>query len=424
VAKVDITPDTPVRMYGYASRKIESEGVAQRLHASALVIGDDSGDGPAVLLSVDNGSVPTSIRDEVLRRLQTKLNLKSERFMLCNTHIHSGPDLEGMELFTGEPLQHMQRYAEQLTAKLDAVVLKALDNRRPARLDWAVGTVGFAANRRVLKDGKWAGFGAVPDAPADHSLPVLRVTDADGRLMALLVNYACHDTTLRPNFKQLHGDWAGCAQEFIEADNPGAVAMIALGCGADSDPRPHGTVKLCQEHGREVANEVKRLLSAGQFKPIDPRVTARMTVLDIPYAPLPPAEELKAYAAKTFSAEQTLKMLENGKPPARHYSLATWTFGNDLAMVFLSNEVVVDYETRLKRQFDPGRLWVNAYTNEVANYVPSDRLVGEGGYEVNNSIGAAVTYGHAERLVPSMETRIFDAVWAMLPESYRAAAGK
>jgi neutral ceramidase len=421
VAKIDITPDTPVRMYGYASRKTESEGVAQRLHASALVIGEDGGDGPAVLLSVDNGSVPTTIRDEVLRRLQAQRKLKPERFMLCNTHIHSGPNLEGMKMFTGEHLEHMQRYADQLTSKLEVVVLKALEARRPGRLDWAVGSVGFATNRRVLKDGKWSGFGLVPEAPADHSLPVLRVTDSNGKLMALFVNYACHDTTLRPNFKQLHADWAGCAQEFIEADNPGAVAVMALGCGADSDPGPYGTVELCQEHGREVSNEVKRLLAAGQFKPIDPAVTARLTMVEIPYAPLPPADELKAYAAKTWSADQTLKMLEEQKtPPARKYAIATWTFGNDLAMVFLSNEVVVDYALRLKREFDPGRMWVNAYSNEVEAYIPSDRLVGEGGYEVNNSLSAAVTYGHAERLQPTLETRIVEAVRAMLPAGFRA----
>lgn len=57
-AKVDITPDSPVRMYGYESRKAESTGVAGRLKAAALAIGGDEGDGPAVLLTVDNGTCP------------------------------------------------------------------------------------------------------------------------------------------------------------------------------------------------------------------------------------------------------------------------------------------------------------------------------------------------------------------------------
>ena len=104
-----------------------------------------------------------------------------------------------------------------------------------------------------------------------------------GKLLAVVVNYACHNTTLRGNFKQIHGDWAGCAQECIEADHPGAVALVTIGCGADADPCPHGTVELCRQHGRAMADEVKRLL-AGPFKPVEPKLTARMAPLEIPYA--------------------------------------------------------------------------------------------------------------------------------------------
>jgi neutral ceramidase len=159
-AKVDITPQQPVRMYGYSSRVTESEGVAGRLQAAALAIGGDEGDGPAVLLTVDNGATPAEIRSEVLRRLQAKTALKDERLMLCNAHIHSGPDLKGMASLAGEQHEHMASYQKELTDKLEQVVLAALKARRPGRLAWAQGSVGFAANRRVLKDGKWSGFGA------------------------------------------------------------------------------------------------------------------------------------------------------------------------------------------------------------------------------------------------------------------------
>ncbi|MGA2501236.1 MAG: neutral/alkaline non-lysosomal ceramidase N-terminal domain-containing protein, partial [Tepidisphaeraceae bacterium] len=422
VAKVDITPETPVRMYGYGSRKTESEGVAGRLSASALVIGGDTGQGPVVLLAVDNGSVPPNIRAEVLRRLNTKMPLKPEQLMLCNAHIHSGPDLEGMDGLAGQEREHMVQYAEFLTGRLEQVVTQALAARRPGRLAWATGAVGFAANRRVLQDGKWTKFGAVADGPVDHGLPVMRVTDADGKLMAVIVNYACHNTTLRPNFKQIHGDWGGCAQQYIQADSPGVVAVLTIGCGADADPSPHGTVELCEQHGREIADEVKKLLG-GTWKPINPSVTPRTVALDIPFDPLPSAEELKTFADKTFSAAQTLKLLEGGgKPPvSKRYEITTWTFGDDLAMVFLSDEIVVDYALRLRREFDGNRLWINGYSNEVLYYVASKRLIGEGGYEVNNSISALVTYGRPERQQPTMEDRIVEGVRSIIPASFRTA---
>lgn len=414
-AKTDITPEWPVRMYGYGFRKTESEGVAGRLKASALAIGGDGGAGPAVLLTVDNGAVPPPLRDEVLRRVRAKAALRPERFMLCNAHIHSGPDLYGMPALSGDEHARVARYAEQLTARLAQVVLEALESRRMGRLAWTRGTVGFAANRRVLKDGRWSGFGAVPDGPVDHSLPLLRVTDEEGRLLAVVINYACHNTTLRGDFKQIHADWAGCAQEFIENDHPGVVAMVTLGCGADADPCPHGTVDLCRRHGRAMADEVKRLL-AGPFKPVDPNVVARMEVLEIPFQAPPPVEEIRLAAEKSYPLKRVLASLEKGeKPPtAEPYQLAVWSFGDDLTMVFLSGEVVVDYAARLKRELDGERLWVNAYANDVAYYVVSERLVREGGYEVNSSLNALLTWGRPETLRPPLEDRIVEAVRSLL----------
>jgi hypothetical protein len=99
--------------------------------------------------------------------------------------------------------------------------------------------------------------------------------------------------------------------------------------------------------------------------------------------------------------------------------VASWVFGNDLAMVFLSDEVVVDYARRLKREFDGRRLWVNAYSNDVSNYIVSKRLLKEGGYEVNNSLSALVTYGQPEHLQPAMEDRIVDCVGSLLPGNFR-----
>jgi hypothetical protein len=342
--------------------------------------------------------------------------------MLADSHCHSGPDLKGMASMTGKDRQHMDQYAAMLTDRLEEVVLAALAARRPGRLAWAQGSVEIAGNRRVLRDGKWVGFGLVPEGPVDHSLPLMRVTDDQGRLRAVVLNYACHNTTLRGNFHQIHGDWAGCVQEILEAEHPGTVALVTIGCGADSDPCPYGTVELCQRHGREMADEVNRVL-AGPFRLIDPRVTARMTMLEIPFAGTPSLEELKRQAPRSRLAQRILERLEKGEePPASaSYPLATWTFGDYLAMVFLSNEVVVDYALRLKRELDAGRLWINAYCNDVSMYIASNRLIQEGGYEVLNSMSSAVTFGRPERLQPPLEDRIVEAVRGLLPASFRAA---
>jgi hypothetical protein len=422
VAHVDITPETPVRMYGYASRKTESEGVAGRLHAKALAIGGDEGDGPAVLLTVDCGSVPVDLRNRIYARVNDQTPVAPERFVLSNSHNHSGPNLKGMAAIDGDEHDRLVQYAKLLEDRLVDVVTRALDGRAPGYLSFARGQVGFAANRRVLTDGKWSGFGAIPGAPVDHSLPVLKVTARDGSPVAIVANYACHNTTLRGNFKQIHGDWAGCAQQYIEADTPGVVALITIGCGADSDPCPHSTVALCEQHGRALADECRELLQ-GDWRSISPQVVARERIVDVPYAEMPEREELEQAAQRTRTLGWLIRQQAAGAemPRSKPYRIVTWTFGDDLAMVFLSDEVTVDYALRLQRELDAERLWITAYAHDVSTYIVSPRLIAEGGYEPNNSLSSLVTFGHPERLEPSMEHRIIQAVKEILPTSFRAA---
>jgi hypothetical protein len=360
--------------------------------------------------------------------MKAKAGIPRERFMLSNTHVHSGPrpgkfpPPDDLDSLSSEE-KHTAGYMKLLSERLEQVVLDALASRKPGRLAWTQGTVGFAGNRRTLKDGKWVGFGQYPEGPVDHSLPVLAVTDAQGKLMAVVINYACHCTVLRPSMKQIHGDWGGCAQEYIEADHPGAVAMVLIGCGADADPYPHGTVELCEEHGRAVADEVKRVLQ-GPLKPIEAKISARMTRIELALGKPPTREELEqrvkaAEAPKASSqarrlgrrAKRFLERLEAGEeiPKAVDYPLATWVFDDDLAMVFLAGEVVVDYAVRLKRELDATRLWINAYSNEVAGYIVSKRLLAEGGYE---------TESYPTPLEPETEDQLVSAVRGLLPEGF------
>ena len=233
VAVVDITPDYPIRMVGYESRKTESDGIASRLKARALAIGgdDDVEGGPAVLVAVDNCAVGSKVVEEVAARLNKKAKLQRERFVVCSTHTHCAPALSsGLDFIFGDPLpldqrSRIERYTRELTDAIEKVALAALAARAPASLAWGQGRVGFAANRRVLKDGRWVNFGVNPNGPVDHSVPVLRAIDAAGKVNAVLFGYACHCTTLGGEFNKICGEWAGYACDEIEQQSPGAVAV-------------------------------------------------------------------------------------------------------------------------------------------------------------------------------------------------------
>lgn len=424
-AKVDITPDYPVRLSGYGSRRHESDGVAQRIWAKSLAIGDQQHGGPAVLITVETCGVPASMADEVYQRLQSQ-GLRREQLVVSSSHSHTAPWLPGFAPFlAGEsvPAEHqqrMQQYRKELTDKMVHAACQALQNQQPARLSWAQGRVTLAANRRVLKDAIWTGFGVQPDGPVDERLPVLVASRADGKPLAILANYACHCTTLGGDFNQICGDWSGFAQENIEQDFPGSVALITIGCGADANPEPRGKLEFCRQHGRALADEVKRLLGA-ELRPVAASPECRLTHLDLPLANLPSRTDWEKAAAgggpHGACARHFLARLDRGEtlPASVPYPVATWTFGSDLAMVFLGGEVVVNYALRLSRECDAARLWVTAYANDVPCYIPSRRILREGGYEADDSM---IYYGQPTRFAPEVEDMIVTEIRKLLPPGY------
>jgi hypothetical protein len=441
VARIDITPPGPVRLTGYASRTRESEGVAERIWTKAMAIGGDSGEGPAVLVMVENCGVQGSMTAEVARRLQAA-GVRPERFVVCSTHTHAGPWLPGfaralsMQSLPAEHRLHMEQYARRLADDIQRVALAALAARRPARLAWGEGRVHFAMNRRpVTPEGRCPGLGVNPRGPVDHSLPVLCATGLDGKPLAVLINYACHCTTIGPDLNRVHGDWASMAQKYIEADHPGATALVAIGCGGDANPEPRGKPEMTGPHGRAVADEVRRLL-CGKLSPVSPQLTARRLQFPIPFDKLPTREELEKrvaagrkphadYQEQAVAAHAAFWLAElragRSRPTSLDYSVTAWSFGNDLAMIFLPGEVVVDYDLRLKRELDGARLWVTAYANDVPCYIVSRRVLAEGGYEPDVSM---LYYGRPTRLSPAVEDRIVAAAESLVPKGFAAGGRK
>jgi hypothetical protein len=431
VARIDITPAEPIRLTGYAARKTNSIGVEQKLWAKALAIGSEA-EGPALLLTLDLCGIAEETYREMIGRLAGRARLKQEQVAIACSHTHSGPCTSrwAPNIFAQDipPDQQagLDRYTRVLVDQAEQVALAALRDRRPARLSWAQGKVGFASNRRVPQ-AAGVGFGDNTNGPADRALPVLRATGEDGRVRALVANYACHCTTLGGEFNKVCGDWAGYAQEALERDHPGAIALITIGCGGDSNPSPRGGpdfgLALAKRHGEALAAEAKRLF-AQEFTPLGGKLTTRLQHIALPFGPHFTRAQWEERATQPaivgYHARKYLARLDRGEklPDALSYYVQTWAFGDDLALVFLSGEVVVDYALRLKTEFDPARLWVTAYANYVPCYIPSRRILSEGGYEAETSLWY---YDRPARLAPDAEDLIVRTVHDLMPTSFLRA---
>lgn len=415
VARRDLSPTNAVPLMGYASRAQmpASTQVARPIHVRALALG--GGTNAAVILTIDNCILPGAITTEIRRRLSERLGIPAEQVALTVTHTHSAPCLTGAapnifgrEISAAEQSQ-IDAYTAFFTGQLEQAATAALQDRRPAGLAWGRGSVGFAKNRRTA------------GGPVDHDLPLLRITAPDGKLRAVWTSYACHCTTLG-DLNAVHSDWAGVAADAFERDHPGAVALVSIGAGADANPDPRGKVELAERHGESLAAEASRLVALPLTVLTNPP-TCRLRTLELPFLPHFTRAEWERRATNSgivgFHARRWLARLDRGETPSPTlpYPVQTWNFGSQLGMVFLGGEVVVDYSLRLKRELDAQRIWVNAYANDVPCYIPSRRILQEGGYEAESSLWY---YDRPQRFSAAIEDQIIQAVRELLPASFTA----
>ncbi|MEQ1828590.1 MAG: neutral/alkaline non-lysosomal ceramidase N-terminal domain-containing protein [Pirellula sp.] len=416
LAKIDITPDYSIRQNGFLSRKQESAGVRQRIWAKAMAI-DFQGQPPAVLITVDNLGVPDEITQAISKLLQSKRQLAIERLSIAASHTHSAPMINGCtpNIF-GMPIpaaeqQRIDRYTQNFIDKLVQVAVEALDHREPSTLHFEIGRVSFAKNRRS------------PTGPIDHDLPVLAIRDLGGKLRAIHTNYACHCVTLSDNL--ISGDWGGYAQEHIERAHSGAIALLSIGCGADQNPKS-GVVgdqfDVASQQGLEISNEVDRVLGS-EMRQVEGPLTIQYERVDLALAELPSREQMQATGKLDtpvgYHARVQLAKLDRGESLRTKisYPIQTWAFGDSLSMVFMAGEVVVDYSKRIKTEFDATRLLLCAYSNAAPCYIPSERVLKEGGYE---GASAMIYYDQPTKFASGLEDKILSVVHKQLADRFSA----
>jgi len=413
-AGAKITPEGPMWMAGYAGRTKPSEGVELDLYAKALVIEDNAG-GKFALITMDLIGVPRNVRLHVAEQVQNKFGIPPERLAINASHTHSGPELRTSSAHgTDDPAKReieAAAYTDKLQDTLVSLVGEALKKSVPATLHYSQARCGVSMNRRTPNgSGGWNNF-PNPAGPVDQSVPVLKVADAEGKEISLVFGYACHCTTL--GHQKFSGDYAGYAQQALEAAHPGAVAMFMNGCSGDQNPYPRRTMELAQTHGKSLATAVEAALTTNMI-PLNGSIRAAYREIPLAYDTAPTREQLleKQKTGNTLDqahAGRVLARLEKeGRLPVDYpYPVQVLRVGDQLTWVTLGGEVVVDYSLRLKSEIKDPIVWISAYTNDVPSYIPSLRVWKEGGYEG----GDAMKWGtHPTRWSDKVEDQIISTV--------------
>ena len=395
VAQAKITPEGTYWMGGYASRKKPSEGTDLDLRAKALALQDARGE-VVVFVTLDLLVVTPQISEAVLKGAKKRFKLDPENVLLNCSHTHCGPELrlyrETLHNIPKPMVVKMRDYVDWLNQRLLDLIGEAISDLRPAKLSVSEDKATFAVNRRENRGKELVERTAAGTlvGPVDHQAPVLRVTDLSDKTRAILFGYACHNTIM--SFFKTSGDYAGYAQKFLEEDHPGAVAMFVMGAGGDQNPNPRRQEEHLALHGRALADAVNRALSKPQTK-VASWIGVAHTKAPLKFQPPPTRADLEKQLNdrnqyKRWKARLLLGRINAGIEPASSFDLPVQAvrLGDEVLLLAMGGEVVVDYSLRFKREFAETlgakpMLWFAGYTGDVSFYLPSLRVLKEGGYE-------------------------------------------
>lgn len=422
-AKVVITPQESMWMSGYGARDRPADGKLTDLWAKALALEDSRGR-RGVVITLDLIGIDRDASARICSALAEKHGLRRSEIVICSSHTHSGPAV-GRNLgamlawrLTERQREQIERYTDDLVDKTVRAAGEALASLQPARLTAGNGRATFAVNRRNNPEME------VPQrrtaetllGPSDHDVPVLAVYDAAGTLRAVMFGYACHATVL--DGFQWSGDYPAHAQMELERLHPECIALFWAGCGGDQNPLPRRTTALAEHYGRRLADAVEAVVLTSAMRDVGGLLATDYREVELAFDSLPSQAQLAGDAASkdpyvASRAKLLLAEIETGGQLSRFYPypISSWKLGDEVQFVALGGEVVVDYALRLKGELKGAQTWAASYANDVMAYVPSRRVLAEGGYEGG---GAMVYYGLPAAWSPDVEETIVKEVHRQL----------
>jgi neutral ceramidase len=409
-ALVDITPKESIWLAGYAARTQPSQSVRLPIHAKALALKDDANN-VTVIVSLDLVGIRKEMSDGIAARAAVELHIPRERILFNVSHTHSAPLVGDFSSYLDPMGKHLEaqkpviaRYTADLPGLIFQAISKAVAGLQPASLSFEQGYAGFAVNRRRVGHREYPG-------PVDHDVPVLAVRNTEGRVIAILFGYACHNTVMGDY--TIHGDYAGYAQQYLERRYPGSTALFIQGAGADSNPLPRGKPEHLERYGATLSDAVDQVIN-GKMKPLQGPIRAAMELEDVDFeGPFDrsrwEAESASSNARTASHGRRMLALLEakGAVPEKRPYTIQVLQFADDLTLIGMAGELTVDYALKFKSRYGPNNTWIAGYTNDVFGYIPSLRVWKEGGYEGGEAFLFSSFPG---RFSPDIENRVFAAV--------------
>jgi len=426
VAKVDITPPTGVLMWGYFDRLTPAKATLDPLYARVLVL--ETGEARLAVVALDLGRTfgPAS-----LARLREAARKSSgiSYLVVVASHTHAGPVIQD-----DYPSGQVPAWETADLEKIEAAIAEAHQHAVEARLGAGHGVAYIGYNRRrVNPDGTvtmfWSNPTKVPTSPIDPTVSVLRVDTADGKPLAVLVNYACHPVVFGADNLEYSADFPGVMTATVESQLEPAGGTKPL-CfflqGAPGDinpyyatiPRQEDTVKwrdwTGQRLGEEAARVAKSIRTEAAPEPSLQFVEDTLT-FHLRWNPDRFQQALlAAYGADIF------KNFAPAIKPQIEMPVTTLLIDKRIAFMTMPGEPFVDFQINWRDRCPAPDAFFLGYANGYYGYFPTIHAASEGGYGTASAT-TWVEVGAGERMVDQAIVRTYEMLGRLsdMPEDLK-----
>jgi dienelactone hydrolase len=427
-AEADITPAAGEAMLAGFGRPRQVQGTLAPLRAQVLALQDASGR-RALLFTADVlGFSRVSV--EVLRRKIEKTHgVEPSAICFAASHTHWGPAINYRTNFTigGLNVWYLARLEETLLKMADM----AIKDLAPADVAYGSCDVRIGMCRRLPNERGQFVWGTNSEGSYDEHTPVLRVTRGRSPKQLVLVGHACHPTSTG-TVDKWSPDYPGAMRQKLESALDDCRALFVMGCGGDAKVvvRDEKTGKddfaaspeKSEAAGIKLAEHVLDYLQKSRLASLDGKLETKLVSGALSLQAPRSREQIEAMAldgnpktGSTWWARQSLAYPDERRQ--QRYDVQAWKLG-DLTLVALEGEVCADWGPMTRALASTKHAMTIGYANEVPGYIPTARIIREGGYEGDTS---HMAYFLPAPFEPKMEVELTALIEKVLGRTHGSA---
>jgi len=367
-------------------------------------------------------------RDEADRlkgAIGRRIDLSPKEIFLNTSHTHTGPKVGTWDYSGSDRL-----YLQFLEDSIVEVACKARDAAREVTLSAGYAHTDLPFNRRLPLPNGIIDFAPNPDGPTYNKAPFCLFKDMNGEPVCFLFSASCHPSTIKGNDRsyQISADFPGVAMNLLDEHFGATCSLFIQGAAGDTKSVIIGKGERyfrsgdwpdVEKSGTLLANDIINAIPQG-FAPIEPDLHSATVEMEFPMQKPRTRQEYKEVVEKPPAhsesipegmkrwALEKIELIDRGfgLPASVPVTAHGIQLGKGLRLIGIEAEIVAELGELIDNSYGDGITFPMGYTDGAQMYLPTSKMIDEGGYESESYY----EYRHPASLAKGVENILLQGI--------------